>query len=388
METATRFGERQGGIASVLSSPSSEITRNLSATATYLLSEQGRKASLLAGGNGHAVQEIALQVPANRLHLVSVDRHGVARLKLRPRFETNDDRIVRIDAAPLYDAPPTIDELYRAAAKNHEFENAFYTERTAQRSKRTDAEREVRESVAQAFIADKGQRAVSHPPPTPKHCSILTERGRMQFNIETDQGLAKDVPAEAHRRFRADLRERNEQNRRHRAAQLVLHEEKKQFIAEWIATNGTHEQQIRQAAGMLPMDEAINGITGQVFACNDRLPRYAHDGAQRLQRWLQQCGASDDSLVTPSDVVVRSVNAVKATADQWAAIQELRNTVPDAKVVLREHILSSKRHQELPPLTIFGALVTKRGTDPSCSDVSTFLARRRERNRLSKTGCV
>jgi len=361
METVTRFGERQGGIASVLSSPSSEITRNLSATATYLLSEQGRKASLLAGSNGHAVQEIALQVPAHRLHLVSVDKRGVARLKLRPRFEMdNDRRVVRIDATPQYDAPPTIDELYRIAAKNHEFENAFYAERTAQRSKQADAEREVRESVAQAFMADKGQRAVSHPPPTPKHCSILTERGRMQFNVETDQGLAKVVPAEAHRRFRADLRERDEQNRRNRAAQLALHEEKRQFIAEWIATNGTHEQQIRQAAGMLPMDEAINGITDQVFACNGRLPRYTHDGAQRLQRWLQQRGASDDSLVTPSDVVVRSVNAIKATADQWAAIQDLQNSVPDANVVLREHILSSKRHQELPPLTIFGALVTKR----------------------------
>src|SRR4030095_7888793 len=104
METATRFVERHGAIASVLSSPSLEVTRNLSATATYLLSEDGRKASLLAGGNGHAVQEIALQVPSNRLHLVSVDRRGVARLKLRPRFEIDHDRrIVRVDTAPQYD---------------------------------------------------------------------------------------------------------------------------------------------------------------------------------------------------------------------------------------------------------------------------------------------
>jgi hypothetical protein len=36
------------------------------------------KASLFAGGDRHAVQQIALQVPANRLHLVSVDKQGVA----------------------------------------------------------------------------------------------------------------------------------------------------------------------------------------------------------------------------------------------------------------------------------------------------------------------
>jgi hypothetical protein len=45
-----------------------------------------QEASLLAGGDGRAVQQIALHVPANRLHLVSVDKQGVARLKLRPRF--------------------------------------------------------------------------------------------------------------------------------------------------------------------------------------------------------------------------------------------------------------------------------------------------------------
>ena len=109
-----------------------EVARTLSVTASYVLSEEGRKASLLAAGNGRAVQEMMLQVPANRLHLVSVDRQGVARLKLRPRFETDaDQRIVRLDSAPVYDAPPSIEDLYRAAARNHELERAFQAERPA-----------------------------------------------------------------------------------------------------------------------------------------------------------------------------------------------------------------------------------------------------------------
>src|SRR3989337_2792382 len=141
METVTRFVDRQSGSASMASTPSADAARTLTATASYLLSEDGRKASLLSGGDGRSVQQITLQVPANRLHLVSVDKQGVARLKLRPRFEMDTTGIVRIDTAPIYDVPPTVDELYRAAAKNHELEAAYHVQRTTLRAKRTDDER-------------------------------------------------------------------------------------------------------------------------------------------------------------------------------------------------------------------------------------------------------
>jgi hypothetical protein len=362
METVTRFAERQqAGSVSTLSTPGPEVARTLSVTANYVLSEDGRKASLLAGGDGRAAQQIALQVPANRLHLVSVDKQGIARLKLRPRFDRDDERgVVRIDAAPIYDAPPTIDELYRAAAKNHELEAAYYAERAAQRSKRTDDDRTRRESAAEAFLADKGQRAVAHPPPSPKRCYIITDRGRLLFDAAIDQGLAKEVPPEAHRRFRADLRAKEERDRQDRAAQLALHEEKKRFIAEWVADCGTDEQKARQASGVFPMAEAIEGITDQVFAMDGRFPIYVRDGAQRLEQFIRERIGVADAVVTPADVVVRSHHAVKATAEQWSVVQELTNRVPQASVVLREHVLSSKRHPESPNLTVFGVLVTKR----------------------------
>ena len=194
METVTRFVDRQAGFASVASPPSADAARTLTATASYLLSEDGRKASLLSGGDGRSVQQISLHVPSNRLHLVSVDRQGVARLKLRPRFEMDATGIVRIDTAPMYDAPPTIDELYRAAAKNHELEAAYFTQRTALRTKRADDDRGRRQTVAEAFLADKAMRAASHPPPTPKTCYVITERGGVLFDVSIDQGLAKDVP--------------------------------------------------------------------------------------------------------------------------------------------------------------------------------------------------
>ena len=70
-------------------------------TAAYHLSEAGRKASLLAGGDGRALQQITVQVPTNRLHLVSVDPPGRGTAEVAPRYDTDvNQRVVRIDDAP------------------------------------------------------------------------------------------------------------------------------------------------------------------------------------------------------------------------------------------------------------------------------------------------
>jgi hypothetical protein len=140
--------------------------------------------------------------------------------------------------------------------------------------------------------------------------------------------------------WRADLRGRDDRNRQERATQLALHEEKKRYIAEWVATNGTEEQRLRQADGMLPMDEAIEGITDQAFEAVSDLPLYTHDGATRLQDFLRKATGQNDVVVTGADVLARSVHAVKATAGQWSVIRRLREQLPDANVVLREQCLA------------------------------------------------
>src|SRR6185369_6027118 len=153
---------------------------------------------------------------------------------------------------------------------------------------------------------------------------IVTERGRVLFDVATDQGRAKDVPPEAHRRFRAELRVKEERNRHDRAEQLELHEEKKRFIAEWVTANGTDEQKVRQAAGVLPMAEAIEGITDREFAIACRLPLYSRDGAERLQMFLRESCGLVEAVVGPFDVQVHSRHAVKATAAQWAVVQDIQ----------------------------------------------------------------
>jgi len=357
MDTLTVLNDRR--LQPVSDGPKVGASRTLEVTATYVLTEEGRKESLLRGGDGRAVQEMVVQVPDNRLHLVTVDANGVARLKLRPRYSRGDDqRVVRIDSPPEYDAPPSTEDLFREAARNHQLEPTFHAERRAGRSSRRDAARDSRAAVAEAFLGDPNQRAIAHPPPTPKRCAVATEHGRVLFDVDTDAPPAKDVPPEAHRRFRADLRSRQERNQQTRAAQLALHDEKRRFIVEWIAEHGTAEQQERQAAGMLPIDEAIEAITDEALAALHDRPRYARDGVARLQTHLRQDPRYIDAVITAGTLSVTSTNAVKATASQWALVKEFQALVPSATVTLRVHRLSSKTHAQAPGLTVYGVLVT------------------------------
>lgn len=360
METVTRFTERYTGAAVDTSKVAPiEAARALAVTVSYLLSEDGRKASLLSGGNGHEVQQLAVQVPMNRLHLVTVDKQGNARLKLQPRFELDaNQRVLRVDAPPTYDAPPSIDDLFRAAARNHELERTYQTERNVARAKRLETERELRERIAVAFMNDPSQRALPHPPPTPQRCCIVAEQRRLIFTAEGDIGTAQQLPAEACRRFRADLRAKRERVQKERTTQLALHEEKKRFMAEWIPFHGTQDQQIRQVAGVLPMEEAVQALTEHTFAGIGQRPLYLHDGAERLQSFLRQLPAYADAVVGQPDLAVASINAVKATRDQWALVQELQAAIPDATVTLRIHRLSWRREPAAPSLTVFGVLVT------------------------------
>jgi hypothetical protein len=360
MDTVTAISERRlEALPEPVRAPAA--TKMLTVTATYLLSEEGRKASLLGGGDGKAVQQLSLQVPANRLHLISVDANGVARLKLRPRYQLDGDNgIVRIDGTPTYDAPPEIEELFREAARNHQLERAYSAERQALKAKRREADQERRTRVARAFLSDPSKRAAAHPAPTSKRCVVETEEGRVFFDAATDVSPARDVPAEAHRRFRADLRTRREGNLKTRAEQLAQHDEKKAFIAGWIAVHGTTEQQARQGAGVLPMEEAVEAITDHAFGALLERPRYVHDGVVRLQHHVRQVRGYADAVLTRDDVVVTSADAKDMTAAQWATVKKTQAALPDATVKVRMHKVAWKRDLKIAIEPTFGLLVTQR----------------------------
>lgn len=362
MDTVATVTERQPDTTRPgMSVASGNASRSLTVTATYLLSENGRKTSLLMGGDGREVQQLAIDVPANRLHLVSVDANGIARLKLRPRYQLDEQqRVLRIDSAPTYDVPPTIEDLFHDAARNHQLERTYETQRREAKTKHRDAQRDRKAQLAQAFLDDPTQRAIVHPPPTPRSCYLGTPQGRVMFDAKTDPPPAALVAQEAHRRFRGDLRTRREQNLQQRAGQLALHEEKKRFIAEWIAEHGTADQQARHVAGVLPMDEAIEAITDQAFAVLGHRPRYEHDGHERLQAHISRLPEHRDVIVSRDDLVVIGSDAKAMTATQWATVQEFHRSLPDATVALRVHKVAWKRDPKIALDPIFGVLVTHR----------------------------
>lgn len=333
--------------------------QTLTVKAVYMLSQSGRKASLLNGGDGRAVQEIDVEVPTNRLHLVNVDAQGNATLKLRPRYDVKPDgRVVLIDSPPTYDRPPTLDELFLAAAKNHELERAYIAQ-GGRRARRREALRDVRAQLAEMFLTNPEQRALVHPPPEATRCYLDGPQGRVLFDAKRDEGAAREVPAEAHRRFRADERMRRERNLQDRARRLALHEEKTRFIAEWIAAKGTPDQQQRHSVGLLPMPEVIEAIADEAFAALREWPRYARNGPEMMQAHIRRYPEYERAVITERDLAVVDADAVQASPAQWARAQDARAILPDATVTLRTHRLTWRGHPDAPALTLYGLLLVR-----------------------------
>jgi hypothetical protein len=335
--------------------------RSLPVIATYLLSEAGRKALLLSGGNGHALQHIEIPVTTNRLHLVTVSNRGIARLKLRPRFERNaQQRVVLIDAPITFDAPPTPEELLREAARNHQLERAYYAERTAAAARRSETDRSRRVEVAQTFLRDAAQRALIHPPPSPKRCILATPFGRLRFDVDIDDPPARDVPREALRRFRADVKVARERRGRERAEHLNVHEARKQAVAGWVALHGTPEQRVRHAAGLLPLHEVVEAIADEIFRPLSHLAPYMRDGAARVQDHLRQFPQFSDVVITPLDLAVSTRVLPTATSTQWASLQDIQAVLPDARVALHERTLVWKGDAKAPKLRLVTVVVIKK----------------------------
>ena len=338
-----------------------ESARTLSVTADYRLSEAGRKASLLNGGNGHAEQRVRVAVPLTRLHLVHVDNNGVARLKLRPQFRMSpDQRVIKIKLAPVYDHPPTIDDLFQDAARNHELERTYHAQRTTAQTARRETLEGRRNEVALEFLGDPSRRAVVYPPPSKRRCQVMTDRGPIDFDAKRDMGVARQIPLEAFRRFENDVRIRHGQGADQRTRNLAKHAERQQMMREWIAVHGTHDQRQRLAAGVLPFKEFVDAITDVTFRPLSYLTLYPSDGAARVQELIRQHPGHADAIVTPNDLSVVTRLLPTASATQWSLVNEIRDLLPGAQVQLRERSIAWKQDPHAPNVRLVSALVTIR----------------------------
>lgn len=337
----------------------------LDVTVAYLLSEAGRKASLVAGGNGRALQEVTIQVSRSRLHLVSVDPRGMARLKLRPRFEMDvqRQRVSLINEPPEYDAIPSAEQLLADAARNHELARRFHDEQEEAAGQRVRAELAIKTQLAKEFLATPSRRAVPYPAPTRKQCQLQLDgsRRRLEFDVSTDTGQLAEVPPEAHRRFRADLDGRRERAKQLQSEQRTLHEQKVAQVGEWIAEHGTEDQRARQLLGVLPFDEAIEAMASRLLAGLEPFPRYQRDGASRLQAALAEHPAYSTTSVNRERLVVTSADALRVSKEQWEQMERMRALVPAGfTVTLRTHRISLRDAPRAPGVAVFSVLVVGR----------------------------
>jgi hypothetical protein len=339
--------------------PGAETPRALKVRAAYRLSEAGRKASLLSGGNGRARQTVTLTLPATRLHLVQVAKDGTASLRLRPQFHLNaEQRIVLVDARPAYDHPPTVDELLQDAARNHELERAFYAQKTTTRVTRREVYSQWVDETAREFLADSTRRASVHPAPTARVCTLTTGRGPISFYAKHGSGLARQVPLEAFRRFQNDLRIRRGQADIQREHDIAVHAERRRLMEEWVASNGTEDQRERFAAGVLAKSEWLAAAADRAFAVLAPLPIYDANGARCLQAFLRQLPAYPSVVVTYADYRVMTRPLTTATAVQWEWVQWVRRQVPNANVHLRERELIWNGDSRAPRHRTITLLVT------------------------------
>jgi hypothetical protein len=328
--------------------------------ATYLLSEKGRKAALLTGRGGCERQRVRLSVPSHRLHLVTVDGKGIPRLKLVPRYEVRKDgHVVKIDALPEFDHLMTPDELLLFAAKNYELEQSW----RAQRISRSGLVAEAlsrRDEIAQAFLADRRQRALERPTPNQAWCYLRADDGgRMLFDVTKGSRLSRKVPPEAHRRFQADVRAHRRRSLEQRTVQAAHHEQKKQFVGDWILAHGTPDQQARQRASLLPMKEAIDLISDHLFAPARDFRLYPHDGAALLEAHLRTIPEFADVVITKADLVHTFEDAKAANAAQWARAHAIQHTLPNATVTVRFHRLLWRKNLNAPTVTRYGVIAVQ-----------------------------
>jgi hypothetical protein len=181
-----------------------------------------------------------------------------------------------------------------------------------------------------------------------RRCVIATERGRLAFDAKRDLGIARDVPLEALRRFHADIRARRERAEKTIVEFHSVYSEKQRLVREWINDNGTADQRARLAAGVLPLEEAVEAMTDEAFRRLDHLPRYQPDGVGRLQAHLRMFPPYATATVSELSLHVATRYLTDATAAQWAVVQEVRSAVPDARVYLREACCPGRTIETLP----------------------------------------
>ncbi|MPZ21705.1 MAG: hypothetical protein GEV06_28015 [Luteitalea sp.] len=333
---------------------------SITASATYFLSEAGRRSSLLTGGTGRARQRATLTVPATDMELVHVDPRGRASLRLAPRFiqHPQTGRWQRLDEPRLFDQMPSPEELIAEARAIHDARQYYDAQRAAERTTRDAAILAAKTALAQQFLADSHARAIPYPAPNKIRAWLPGPNARRVQCRATDPEPLCRVPAEARRRFERDQEARRAVKAQRRTDQERHEEAKRATLSAWVHAHGTDEQRRRFAAGLLPDEDIRDAISDHFFAPLSSFPLYALDGLHRLQGRLREDPRYAQVAIAPEELSVSSSQAAHATPAQWQRMAELRAALPGANVYLRKHTIAWKADPAAPTAYTFSLLVT------------------------------
>jgi hypothetical protein len=175
-----------------------------------------------------------------------------------------------------------------------------------------------------------------------------------------DSGPARDVPKEALRRFRADVKANRERRARERAEHVRLRDERWTTMIAWIDEHGTPDQKSRFVARLLPPAEIKEAMTDDAFRALSHLIRYTHDGPERLRAHVEQWLGRTRQDVSERDYVVFGHQVRTITDRQWAVLHELKGAVPDAHVGLHLREFVWRRDPGVPRISQLTAVVTRK----------------------------
>ena len=151
---------------------------------------------------------------------------------------------------------------------------------------------------------------------------------------------ARKAEAEAKRKANAEAEAEAEAKRKAKAeAEAEAEAERKvkaqvraQQISDWVAQYGSQNQQQRHAAGLLPEDEVSKAIESRIYAALEGYALYETLKASDV------CECEDNVFDRYCKVSFDVYPAHAATAEEWEMMKEIRNAIPQAQIVLREHV--------------------------------------------------
>lgn len=323
-------------------------------TITYRLTEAGRKASLISGGNGQEIQTVAGELTPENIDLFTVAADGKAALDIFRTGEPERDSLYTANVewkryaatVPMeFEALLVVARDFRALRQAHadaqpaRLATKQAEERTTAEAAQADLERKQADAIAELSaltpdaLADDAQanrdnhrfRDLLGSPDGKYHHNFSGYPRKSTFEpaqalIETANGIL------------AARRQVEAESENAKAAA------KRAWQAEWLASNGTHSQRARDEEGLLPNAELEAAIKDWAFRALAGEVRYQPLVASEVRATCaEKCVCGGDGYGAQCTINFSSEEADEATNDEFNRLLAIRALVPDGTVELRLH---------------------------------------------------